>query len=238
MSGCSGPSTFSRIASARSIERPRPREVALVLQQDGEVVEARRGVGVLGAERLLADRQRALDRAAAPPPGRPGPEAGGEVVEARRRVGVLGAEHLLADRQRALEERPRRRKVALGLQQAARLLRLVAVLGCRASTSSDRQARSREAAFVAKYAGRAPRRGPTRSWPRRRQVALNLQQEGEVVEARRGVGMLGAEHLLVDGRAAPGRGEAPVRSPWACSRPPRLLRLLAVSGWSARARSR
>ena len=32
-------------------------------------------------------------------------------------IGMLGTEHLFADRQRALEERPRPRKVALGLEQ-------------------------------------------------------------------------------------------------------------------------
>ena len=42
-------------------ERPRRRKVALVLKQDGEVVEARRRIGMLGAEYLLADRQRALE---------------------------------------------------------------------------------------------------------------------------------------------------------------------------------
>ena len=41
-------------------ERPRRREVALVLQQQGEVVEAPRRIGMLGAEHLLRDRQRAL----------------------------------------------------------------------------------------------------------------------------------------------------------------------------------
>jgi hypothetical protein len=34
---------------------------------------------------------------------------------------MLGAEHLFADRQRALDERPRRRKVALVLQQASKV---------------------------------------------------------------------------------------------------------------------
>src|SRR5829696_7895743 len=34
--------------------------------------------------------------------------------------------------------------------------------------------------------------------PRRRQVALSLQQEGEVVEAHRRLRMLGAERLLTD----------------------------------------
>ena len=34
-------------------ERPRPGKVALSLKQEGEVVEARRRKGMLGAERLL-----------------------------------------------------------------------------------------------------------------------------------------------------------------------------------------
>jgi hypothetical protein len=42
------------------IERPRSGKVALVLQQGGEIAEARRRVGMLGAERLLTDRQGAL----------------------------------------------------------------------------------------------------------------------------------------------------------------------------------
>ena len=63
---------------------------------------------MLGAERLLADRQRPLVER---------PRAGevalvlkqaGEVVEARGGRGMLGAERLLADRQRPLEERPGR----------------------------------------------------------------------------------------------------------------------------------
>ena len=87
------------------VEGPRRRQVALVLQQHGEVVEARRRIGMLGAERLLADRQRALEE---------GPrrrqvalvlQQHGEVVEARRRIGMLGAERLLADRQRAPKQR-------------------------------------------------------------------------------------------------------------------------------------
>ena len=42
------------------MERPRRREVALGLQQAGEVVEAHRGVRMLWALHLLPDRQRAL----------------------------------------------------------------------------------------------------------------------------------------------------------------------------------
>ena len=74
VSGWSGPSTLSRIARARSIERPglgdRPAS-----KQAGEVVEARGGVGMVGAERLLADRQGALvERLGLG--GSPWPEAG------------------------------------------------------------------------------------------------------------------------------------------------------------------
>ena len=43
------------------VERPRLSKVALVPEQDGEVVEARRRMGMLGAERLLVNRQRALE---------------------------------------------------------------------------------------------------------------------------------------------------------------------------------
>ena len=43
VSGCSAPSAFSRIASARSSSGRAPREVALGLKQGGEVGEARRG---------------------------------------------------------------------------------------------------------------------------------------------------------------------------------------------------
>jgi hypothetical protein len=34
-------------------ERPRPRKVALVIEQGGKIVEARRGSAMLGAERLF-----------------------------------------------------------------------------------------------------------------------------------------------------------------------------------------
>ena len=74
--------------------------------------EARRGIGMLGAERLLVDRQRPLVER---------PRAGevalilkqmGEVVEARRGIGMLGAERLLSDRQRPLEKGPRAGEVS------------------------------------------------------------------------------------------------------------------------------
>ena len=103
-------------------ERPGARQVALVLQQTSEVVEARRGLGMLRAERLLADRQRALVEWPRPGEVALGLEQAGEVVEARRGIGMLGAERLLANRERALVERPRAGKVALVLKQAGEVI--------------------------------------------------------------------------------------------------------------------
>ena len=62
---------------------------------------------MLGAERLLVDRQRALIERPCPGQVALGPKQLGEVVDTRRRIGMFGAERLLADRQRALFERPR-----------------------------------------------------------------------------------------------------------------------------------
>ena len=109
VSGCSGPSTFSRIASARSKSGRAAARSPWCLKQDGEIVEARRRIGMLGAEHLLADRQRALEERPRRRKVALVLKQDGEVVEARRRIGMLGTEHLLADRQRALEERPRLR---------------------------------------------------------------------------------------------------------------------------------
>ncbi len=116
------------------VERPRPRKVALVLKQEGEIVEALRRIGMLGAERLLADCQRALEER--PRPGKVAlvRKQAGEVVEARRRIGMLGAERLLADRQRALEERPR-----LRIDGAAMKYRLPYSEGRRIPRSQRRQ---------------------------------------------------------------------------------------------------
>jgi hypothetical protein len=72
---------------------------------------------VVGAKRLLADGQRALEER---------PRRGefalcvkqlGEVVEAPCCIGMFGAEHFLADCYRAPEERPRRSEVARSLKQ-------------------------------------------------------------------------------------------------------------------------
>ena len=64
---------------------------------------------MLGAEQLLADRQRALEERSRPHKVALVLKQAGEVVEARRRIGMLGAEQLLTDRQRTLEERSRPR---------------------------------------------------------------------------------------------------------------------------------
>jgi hypothetical protein len=89
------------------MERPRPREITLGLQEDGEVVEARRGVRMLGARYFLLDRQRALMKRPRPRQVTLGLQEDGEVVEAPRRVRMIGAKRLFPDRQRALKERPR-----------------------------------------------------------------------------------------------------------------------------------
>ena len=106
-------------------------------------------------------------KAAARPRGRPGPEAGmARLLRLVAVVGMLGAERLLADRQRPLEERPRARE-----------------------------------------------------------VALVLKQGGEVVEARRGLGMLGAERLLGGSPARARTAAAPrhrPRAPRACTARARL----------------
>jgi hypothetical protein len=54
MKYCTG-ATADRVGDAA-----RPEAVALVLEQKGEVVEAHRRIGALGAESLLIDRQSAL----------------------------------------------------------------------------------------------------------------------------------------------------------------------------------
>src|SRR5258708_15643374 len=70
------------------------------LQQAGEVVEARRGVRMLGVKHLLPDRQGALIERPRPRQVALGLQQAGEVAEATRRVRMLGAKHLLVDRQR------------------------------------------------------------------------------------------------------------------------------------------
>jgi hypothetical protein len=59
---------------------------------------------VLGAQRLLPDRQRALEHRSRRRKVALGLEQEGKIVEARSGGRMLGAEHLFVDRQRALEE--------------------------------------------------------------------------------------------------------------------------------------
>ena len=55
------------------VQRPRRREVALLLKHKSEVVEAPGGRGMLWAEQLLVDRQRPLVERLRATRGRPGP---------------------------------------------------------------------------------------------------------------------------------------------------------------------
>ena len=79
-------------------------------------------IGMLGAERLLVNRQRALQEQPRRCQIAVVVKQHSEVIEAHRRIGMFGAERLLADRQRALEERPRRGQVALLLKQAGEIV--------------------------------------------------------------------------------------------------------------------
>ena len=69
----------------------------------------------MGGKRDLAERKGFACAAA-------GEQQGREIASHAIGVRMLGTEHLLVDRQRALEERPRPRKVALGLQQAGEVV--------------------------------------------------------------------------------------------------------------------
>ena len=79
-------------------------------------------IGMLGAQHLLVNRQRALKEGPRPRKVAVVSEQAGEVVEARPRIGMLGAESPLADGQRALVERPRPHNVALVLEQAGEVV--------------------------------------------------------------------------------------------------------------------
>ena len=73
----------------------RSREVALGLKQAGEVVEAKRGIGMVGAERFLIDRQRALIERPRSFEVAQVLKQQGEIVEARRCIGMLGTKRPL-----------------------------------------------------------------------------------------------------------------------------------------------
>ena len=107
---------------------------ALGLEQPRQVVEAGGRVGVVGAQRLLADRQRQAEQRLRLPVSALGLEQLRQVVEAGGRVGVVGAQRLLADRQRQAEQRLRlgisgtKVKVISGSIQQPRRLRDAQVL--------------------------------------------------------------------------------------------------------------
>jgi hypothetical protein len=116
--------------------------VALDPEDLGQVVEGHRGVGMLGTERCLPDRQGAL-------PERPrglavtlSPEDLGQVVEDRGGVAVPGCGRL-PDRQGPLEERPSGLVSPWTNRSVARLLRLMAVSGCSGPATFSLIARAR-----------------------------------------------------------------------------------------------
>ena len=74
-------------------------------------------LGMIGAERPLADRQRAFVQRARRGVLAQVLEHDGQIAEARGHLGMIGAQRLLADRQRALVERTGRRVLAHGPEQ-------------------------------------------------------------------------------------------------------------------------
>jgi hypothetical protein len=86
---------------------------------------------------------------------------------------MLGAQHLLADRQRSLEKRPCRREVALTLKKDGEIVQ------ARRSTEML-------------WALLADRQRSLEKRPCRREVALTLKKDGEIVQARRSTEMLWA----------------------------------------------
>jgi hypothetical protein len=79
----------------------------------------------------------------------------------------------------------------------------------------------------------ADRQRTLEEWPRLCQVALVMQQPGEVTEAKLRDGMLRTKRFLADASARSTSFRAPSKSPWSRSTPARLLRVLTVSGCSA-----
>ena len=171
------------------MKRPCAREVALTLKQEGELAEGYRGLGMVGAAHLLADRQRALEQRPRAREVALLPKQPGEVVEGRRSVGMLGAARFLADRQRALEQRPRAGEVALNLKHEGEV---VNALGRIRMFGAERLLADRQRALE-------PR-------SRARVVALSVKQVREFVEAVRRIRMFGAERLLADRQRAVAKG--------------------------------
>ena len=98
------PSAFSSIASARLKEPFGLGVLAFLVVQDGQTDEGVGHIGVVFAERLLADRQRALVEYLGVGVLALRPAYNGQVVKNLSHIGVVCAERLLADRQRALQE--------------------------------------------------------------------------------------------------------------------------------------
>ena len=122
-SGWPAPSAFSSIASARLWSPSASAYLPCSWYTPARLLRASGHIGVVCAERLLVDRQRALEE-----PLGVGVLAltvhDGQVVEGGGHVGVAGAERLLLDRQRALVEPLGVGVLALALYTMARLLRV------------------------------------------------------------------------------------------------------------------
>src|SRR5262249_50446110 len=88
----------------------------------GEVVEARRRVGILRATYFFVDRPRALKERLRRGKLALSLQQEGETVEAIRRLVVLKSEHFFTDLQRALVERLGLGEVALSLQQVGEIV--------------------------------------------------------------------------------------------------------------------
>ena len=88
--------------------------------QGSQILQARDHIGVVGAEHLLANRQRALVERFRLSIVALGFAERGQVVQARGHIGVVGAERLLPDGQRALEERLGLGVGALGVVEVGR----------------------------------------------------------------------------------------------------------------------
>ncbi len=93
-------------ASARNHplhQRHRVGGAAFGLVKRGEIVDGRRGVGMIGADGGFADRERALEQRLGVGKAVLALIEVGEIVQRARHVGMAGAKHLFADRKRALD---------------------------------------------------------------------------------------------------------------------------------------
>ena len=101
-------------------------------------------IGVVGAQRLLADGERALVERLGLGVAALGAVERGQVVERGADIGVVGAQRLLADGERALVERLGLGVAALGVDRAtARLLSEVPTEGWSGPSAFSRMASAR-----------------------------------------------------------------------------------------------